>query len=228
VAERRDAREPMPAAEGPLMSRLFTAGHRRLQRQFDSERLADRIEQRLCRDHITADDESYIERMDMLFLATADAAGRPNCSYKGGDPGFVRVLDPKTLLFPNYDGNGMYLSMGNTLENPNVGLLFIDFVNQKRLRLNGVASIESAESLAVPYPAAQFVVKVAVREVFPNCPRYIHKLQLVERSRFVPRAATETPIPGWKRMDWACDVLPAGDAARTEPSSAPDGGARRG
>ena len=154
-------------------------------------------------------------------------AGRPNCSYKGGDPGFVRVLDPKTLLFPNYDGNGMYLSMGNTLENPNVGLLFIDFVNQKRLRLNGDASIEPAESLALTYPEAQFVDRLTVREVFPNCPRYIHRMALVERSRFVPRVATETPIPGWKRMDWACDVLPAGDAARTEPSPRPDGGAPR-
>jgi predicted pyridoxine 5'-phosphate oxidase superfamily flavin-nucleotide-binding protein len=200
---------------------MFTESHRRLQRQFDTVRLADRIEERLCRDHITDDDRAYIERMDMFFLATADAAGHPNCSYKGGDPGFVRVLDPKTLVFPNYDGNGMYLSMGNTLENPHVGLLFIDFENQKRLRLNGVARIEPASTVGMPYPEAQFVVRVTVREVFPNCPRYIHKMQLVERSRYVPRAAVETPVPNWKKTEWACDVLPANDPAR-QPAVPPE------
>jgi len=197
------------------MSKLFGDSQRRLQREFDTERLADRIEQRLFREHITADDRAFIERLDMFFLATADAGGHPNCSYKGGDPGFVRVPDEHTLVFPNYDGNGMYLSMGNVAATAQVGLLFIDFENQKRLRVNGIATIEPASAVEPAYPEAQFVVRVAVRQVFPNCPRYIHKLQLVERSKFVPRAAVPTPVPGWKRMDWACDVLPADDPART-------------
>ena len=197
------------------MSKLFGDSQRRLQREFDTERLADRIEQRLFREHITADDRAFIERLDMFFLATADAGGHPNCSYKGGDPGFVRVPDEHTLVFPNYDGNGMYLSMGNVAATAQVGLLFIDFENQKRLRVNGTATIEPANAVEPVYPEAQFVVRVAVRQVFPNCPRYIHKLQLVERSKFVPREAVPTPVPGWKRMDWACDVLPAGDPART-------------
>jgi uncharacterized protein len=196
------------------VSILFGKSHRRLQREFDTERLADRIEERLFREFINADDRAFIERLDMFFLATADAAGRPNCSYKGGAPGFVRVLDPLTLVFPNYDGNGMYISMGNTLENSHVGVLFIDFENQKRLRLNGTASIVAANSVLPAYVEAQFVVKVAVRQVFPNCPRYIHKMQLVERSKFVPLSRIKTPVPGWKRTDWACDVLPAGDPAR--------------
>jgi hypothetical protein len=196
------------------MSKLFGTTHRQLQRQFGTERLADRIEQRLFREHITDDDRAFIEKLDLFFLATADAAGRPNCSYKGGDPGFVRVIDERTLVFPNYDGNGMYLSMGNAAENPHVGLLFIDFENQKRLRVNGIAEIAAASSLDPPYMEAQFVVKVSVRQVFPNCPRYIHKMQRVEPSKFVPRPAVRTPVPGWKRMDWACDVLPAGDPAR--------------
>ena len=190
------------------MSKLYGESHRKLQREFDTERLANRIEERLFHEHITPDDRAFIERMDMFFLATADKAGYPNCSYKGGDPGFIRVLDPQTLVFPNYDGNGMYLSMGNTLENPEVGLLFIDFEKQKRMRLNGTARIEPANSVEPSYPEAQFVVKVEVRQVFPNCPRYIHKMQLVERSSFVPHAAVATPVPGWKRSDWACDVLP--------------------
>ena len=195
------------------MSKLYGEGHRKLQREFDTERLANRIEERLFHEHITPDDRAFIERMDMFFLATADKAGRPSCSYKGGDPGFVRVLDPQTLVFPNYDGNGMYLSMGNALENPEVGMLFIDFENRKRMRLNGTARIEPTNSIGLSYPEAQFVVKVAVRQVFPNCPRYIHKMQLMERSSFVPQAAVATPVPAWKRMEWACDVLPAGDPA---------------
>jgi predicted pyridoxine 5'-phosphate oxidase superfamily flavin-nucleotide-binding protein len=196
------------------MSKLYADSHRRLQKKFDTERLADRIEQRMLREQLTVEDRAFIGRMDMFFLATADAAGRPNCSYKGGDPGFVRVLDDRTLVFPNYDGNGMYLSMGNVLENAQVGLLFIDFENQKRLRVNGTAHIEAAASVEPAFPEAQFVARVTVRQVFANCPRYIHKRQLVERSTFVPRAAAQTPVPGWKRMDWALDVLPAGDSAR--------------
>jgi predicted pyridoxine 5'-phosphate oxidase superfamily flavin-nucleotide-binding protein len=195
------------------MSKLYGESHRKLQREFDTERLADRIEERLFHEHITPEDKAFIERLDMFFLATADAEGWPNCSYKGGDPGFIRVLDPQTLVFPNYDGNGMYLSMGNTLANPEVGLLFIDFERQKRMRLNGTARIEPAGAVEPAYPEAQFVVKIAVRQVFPNCPRYVHKMQLVERSHFVPRPAVETPVPGWKTAEWSRDVLPMNDPA---------------
>ena len=195
------------------MSKLFRPSHRALQQQFDTTRLADRIEARLFREALTEDDRAFIERLDMFFLATADADGFPNCSYKGGDPGFVRALYAKTLVFPNFDGNGMYLSLGNARENPAVGLLFVDFENQKRLRVNGNASFAPADSVDPPYPEAQFVVRIAVRQVFPNCPRYIHKMQRVEPSKFVPRPGARTPVPAWKRMDWACDVLPAGDPA---------------
>jgi predicted pyridoxine 5'-phosphate oxidase superfamily flavin-nucleotide-binding protein len=153
----------------------------------------------------------------MFFLATADADGRPQCSYKGGEPGFVRVLDEHTIAFPNYDGNGRYMSMGNALANPNVGLLFIDFEGRKRLRLNGVASVDFEDPLRAEWPEAQFVVRVRATEVFPNCPRYIHEYQLVKRSRFVPKAEQETPVPAWKTNDWAKDILPANDPAR-DPS----------
>jgi hypothetical protein len=120
----------------------------------------------------------------------------------------VRVLDEHTLAFPSYDGNGMFLSAGNALANPHVGLLFISFERQKRLRLNGEASVSEDDELLAAYPEAQLIVRVRAREVFPNCGRYIHRYELVERSRFVPRAHCETPVPGWKRSDWARDVLP--------------------
>ena len=195
------------------MSKLYRPSHRALQEQFDTVRLADRIESRLFREQMTADDRAFIERLDLFFLATADARGCPNCSFKGGDPGFVRTLDERTLVFPNYDGNGMYLSLGNAAENPQIGMLFIDFANQKRLRVNGTASIAPSGSVDPPFPEAQFVVRVAVREVFPNCPRYIPTMQRVEQSRFIPRPGVQTPVPGWKRTEWACDVLPEGDPA---------------
>jgi uncharacterized protein len=164
---------------------------------------------------IDAEARAFIERMDMFFLATADAEGRPQCSYKGGDPGFVRVLDEHTIAFPNYDGNGMYLSLGNVLDNPHVGLLFIDFTAARpsRLRLNGIASINKSDELIDDHPGAQLIVRVRATQVFPNCPRYIHRMALIERSRFAPRADGETPIPEWKRSTWACDVRPQGDPA---------------
>ena len=190
------------------MAGLYHDGNRRLQDQFDSRRLADRLEEVKVRDHIDEGDRAFIERLDMFFLATADAQGRPNCSYKGGDPGLVRVLDPRTLAFPGYDGNGMFLSLGNALVNPEVGLLFIDFQRRRRLRLNGTATVSLDDALLGSWPGARQVVRVAVREVFPNCPRYIHQMELVERSRFVPKADEEAPVPEWKRTDWARDVLP--------------------
>jgi predicted pyridoxine 5'-phosphate oxidase superfamily flavin-nucleotide-binding protein len=198
------------------VSSTYHDGSRELQDRFDTRRLADRLDERfVSRPVIDANDRELIERLPMFFLATADAEGRPQCSYKGGDPGFVRVLDERTLAFPNYDGNGMYLSIGNALVNPQVGMLFIDFFATRptRLRVNGIATIDDLDELIGAYPGAQFVVRVRATQVFPNCPRYIHRLAMVEPSSFVPRADRDAPVPDWKRADWACDVLPAGDPA---------------
>jgi uncharacterized protein len=194
---------------------MYHDGSRRLQQRFDTTRLADRLEERfVTHSQIDEDDRRFIESCDMVFIATADADGRPNCSYKGGEPGFVRVLDERTIAWPNYDGNGMYLSMGNLLVNPQVGLLFIHFEQRRRLRLNGIASIAEDDPLLAEYSEAQFIVRVNAERVFPNCPRYIHHYRLVERSRFVPKAECETPVPGWKTREWSRDVLPEQDPAR--------------
>jgi len=196
------------------MSQGFHDGSRVLQDRFDTRTLADRIDDLLVSDAISTGDRAFIEARDMFFLATADVEGRPTCSYKGGEPGFVRVLDPRTLVFPSYDGNGMYLSAGNVLVHPEVGLLFIDFEQGHRMRLEGTASIDLDDPLRDDYPEAQFVVRVRTRAVYPNCPRYIHRYQLVKRSRFVPRGDCLTPVPEWKRSGWAADALPANDPAR--------------
>jgi predicted pyridoxine 5'-phosphate oxidase superfamily flavin-nucleotide-binding protein len=196
------------------MADIYSDGHRSLQDRFDTRRLADRLDQAIVHDTINEHDKAFIEHMDMFFIATVDKHGHANCSYKGGEPGFVRVVDDHTIAFPNYDGNGMYLSMGNVLETSQVGLLFIDFEQQHRMRLNGEATIDPADPLMAEYPEAQFIVRVRAREVFPNCPRYIHKMQLVQRSRFVPKEACDTPVPAWKKGDWVSDVLPEKDRAR--------------
>jgi len=196
------------------MASGYHGGSRSLQDRFDTRALADRIDGLLVSDTISEGDSGFIEGCDMFFLATADAEGRPTCSYKGGEPGFVRVLDERTLVFPSYDGNGMYLSTGNVLVNPHVGLLFIDFVRGHRMRLEGTASIDLNDPLRSDYPEAQFVVRVRARAVYPNCPRYIHRYELVRRSRFVPRSDCLTPVPEWKRSDWAVDALPENDPAR--------------
>jgi predicted pyridoxine 5'-phosphate oxidase superfamily flavin-nucleotide-binding protein len=195
----------------------FHEGSRTLQERFGTRPLADRITEKFVRDRLDDGDRGFVERADMLFLATADAQGRPSCSYKGGDPGFVTVVDPATLAFPNYDGNGMFLSWGNTLANPAVGLLFIDFERGHRLRVNGTATIDVNDELLAAYPGAQFIVRVAIRDVFPNCPRYIHRYRLVERSTYVPRGRHPVPEPDWKREDWAVDVLPAPAATSPAP-----------
>lgn len=196
------------------MSKFYNDWHRSLQDMFDTRRLADRLGDELVHDALSESERQFIEARDMFFLATVDAEGRVNCSYRGGDPGFVRVVDEHTLAFPNYDGNGMYLSMGNVLGTGQVGLLFVDFANPNRLRFNGDASIDLDDPLRDAFPEAQFVVRVRAREIFANCPRYIHKMKYIERSRFVPKTGCTTPVPAWKAGDWVKDDLPQDDPAR--------------
>ncbi len=182
------------------------AGSREVQDRFDTRRLADAITEKTIHDTLSAGDRAFIERMDMFFIASEGANGGLDCSYKGGEPGFVKVVDDRTIAFPNYDGNGQYLTAGNIIETGKVGLLFIDFQNQWRMRLNGTASIDFDDPMRAEWPEAQFVVRVKAEEIFPNCPRYIHKMEMVERSVFVPKAGCETPDPGWK--DHFEDALP--------------------
>ena len=188
-------------------------GNRYFQDRFDTRRIADRIASR-TRDHIDDPARAIIERADMFFLATCDHRGLPTCSYKGGDPGFVRVLEAHWLAFPNYDGNGKYQSMGNLVKNPHVGMLFIDFERQRRLRIQGNASIHEDDALVAAYPGAQFIVRVEVTEVYNNCPRYIHPYQRVAHSEYVPKTDYEPPIPAWKLRDNINPILPVHDPAR--------------
>jgi uncharacterized protein len=178
---------------------MYHEGNRRLQDQFDSRRISDRVEEKLTRTQFTEADKAFIESLPYFFLATADAAGRPDCSYKGGMPGFVRVTGPSELAFPDYDGNGMFKSLGNMLVNPAVGILLIAMHGKpQRLRVNGEAVVSEHDSLLATTVGAQLIVRVAARAIFPNCPRYIPSMELIEPSIYAPRPGCETPEPAWK------------------------------
>jgi predicted pyridoxine 5'-phosphate oxidase superfamily flavin-nucleotide-binding protein len=185
-------------------------GMRELQDRFDSRRLADRLDERLARTTFTDDDRAFIQSRTMFFLASADAQGQPDCSFKGGDPGFVRVTAAGELAFPSYDGNGMFRSLGNVLVNPAVALLFIDFERPRRLRVNGRASIADDDPLLAQFEGAQLVVRVRAERIFPNCPRYIPRMTMAEASPYVPREGCTPPVPAWKTFEAFRDVLPKG------------------
>jgi predicted pyridoxine 5'-phosphate oxidase superfamily flavin-nucleotide-binding protein len=187
---------------------MYHEGARALQDRFDSRRIADRLEQVTVHAEFTEADKTFVERAPMFFLATADADGWPDSSYKGGVPGFVRVVDPRTLAFPSYDGNGMFRSLGNIVANPKVGLLFIDFQQPNRMRVKGTASLHDDDELLDVFEGAQLVVRVTAEAIFPNCPRYIHRMDLVEHSVYAPRPDHTPPVPEWKQMDVFRDYLP--------------------
>ncbi|MEK7330160.1 MAG: pyridoxamine 5'-phosphate oxidase family protein, partial [Candidatus Eisenbacteria bacterium] len=202
---------------------MYHAGSRQLQGRFDSIRIADRLEEVTVHTAFSERDRELIERSPMFFLATADAEGRPDCSYKGGLPGFVRVVDDRTLAWPDYDGNGMFRSLGNLLVNPQVGLLFVDLEQPRRVRVNGTATVSPADPLLAEFPGAQLVVRVTAERIFPNCPRYIHRWRLVEHSAYAPRADHEPPTPDWKLDPAFHDALPRGRAAPPRTGGASEG-----
>jgi len=195
-----------------MVSRLYSEGSRRLQDQFDTRRIADRLEKVDLLEEFTDEHRAIIEAAPMFFLATADSRGRPDVSYKGGLPGFVRIVGPSTLAFPDYNGNGMFKSLGTLLDNPNVGLLFINWAdNPKKLRVLGKASIDENDPLLEDYVGAQLIVRVTAERIFDNCPRYLHQIEIKHYSKYVPRAEQEAPIPDWKQNPVYRDALPERD-----------------
>lgn len=181
---------------------MFHDGNRRLQDQFDSRRISDRLEEKLTRRRFSAADRAFIEGAAFFFLATADDRGRADCSFKGGRPGFVRVLGDVELAFPDYDGNGMFKSLGNILLNPEVGMLFIDMGDKpRRLRVNGTAAVSRDDPAMQRFAGAQLLVRVTARAIFPNCPRYIATSGATEPSKYAPRPDYVPPEPAWKSFD---------------------------
>ncbi len=198
------------------MSTIYGDKHRELQAQFETRKMADRMEEAIIKTALDDMDKHFVSTRDMFFLSTVDHKGRPTVSYKGGDPGFITIVDDQTIAFPSYDGNGMYYSMGNIAGNPEIGILFIDFEVPNRMRLQGRASITPQDPLLARYKEADLIVRVAITQTWVNCPRYIHRYQKLAQSRYVPRVENETPFCVWKRIDGFQDVLRPQDIGRTE------------
>ncbi len=193
---------------------FYTDSQRQIQEQHDSQNLAVAMELGIVKDEIEDRHVPFIESRDFFFLSTVNGRGEPTVSHKGGDVGTVRVLDSKTLAFPMYDGNGMFLSMGNIAETAKIGLLFIDFETPNRVRVQATASLTHDAELLASYPGAIGVVLAKVDQTFINCARYIHKHDRRETSRYVPDEAGEQPYASWKRIDDLQDFLPEKDQGR--------------
>ncbi|MBR7621733.1 pyridoxamine 5'-phosphate oxidase family protein [Phenylobacterium sp. 20VBR1] len=188
---------------------MYHEGQRVLQDAFGSRALADRLDETLRHDAFTDRDSAFIGEQSFFFLATADADGRPDCSFKGGPPGFARVIAPDTLIFPDYDGNGMFRSLGNLTANPNVGLLFLSVGERpQRLRVNGTAQVLADDPLLAQIPGAQLLIRVTPRDIFPNCPRYIPTLSVTAPSVYAPEADKPVVEADWKAHPMFADVVP--------------------
>jgi predicted pyridoxine 5'-phosphate oxidase superfamily flavin-nucleotide-binding protein len=188
---------------------FYKEGHRALQDRFGTRALADRWTETVIKDEIADWQVKMVERAPYFWLATADADGWPDVSYKGGRPGFVKVMDDKrTLMFPSYDGNGMFRSLGNISVNPRVGLLFVDFARPKRFRVKGLATIIYDPAVLERWPGAEAVVSVDTRNAFSNCPRYVHDSTTGKLSPYAPGGEVDPPVPEWKESDDVKPLLP--------------------
>jgi predicted pyridoxine 5'-phosphate oxidase superfamily flavin-nucleotide-binding protein len=188
-----------------------------LQRRFDTEALAAAELAVIVHDALSPNDRAFIAAIEMFWLASVDPHGSPTVSYKGGAPGFVKMPDDRTLLFPCFDGNGMFFSMGNIAATAHVGLLFMDFTTPSRLRVQGDARLSDEAAIVGLWPGAQFAVRVDITALITNCPRYIPRMQRMQASRYVPDPRTgEQPIPGWKRIDAIQGVLPRRDQGKAD------------
>ena len=199
------------------MSEFYTPSQNRLQEEFATRGLAERLVDSIVTEELDAEQTAFIQGRSMFFLSTIDEWGFPSVSYKGGAPGFVRVTHSRNLVFPNYDGNGMFMSMGNIEAQRKVGLLFIDFETPHRLRLRGAAHLRRSGPMLSSFPGATMAVEVEIERVWQNCPRYVHKMRPLEQSPYVPGPDGSVKFALWKRIDVIQDVL--SDADRAEAQS---------
>lgn len=180
---------------------FYTDAQRKMQDKFESRQLADAMEGAIIEDRVNEGHAAFIESRDFFFLSTVTASGEPTVSHKGGGVGTVKVLDSQTIAFPAYDGNGMFLSLGNIADTAKIGLLFMDFETPNRVRVQATAQVHTDDVLLEQFPGAIAVVHAHVDAVFVNCARYIHKHLRQETSRYVPDAKGQQPYATWKRID---------------------------
>jgi uncharacterized protein len=200
------------------MSEFYGPAQRALQDEFDTRRLADAHQMTIISDGIDDDRAAFIESRDFFFLSTVGADGWPTVSYKGGPTGVVQVEDEHTIVFPSYDGNGMFLSMGNIDSGADsgakIGLLFIDFETPNRLRLHATATVHRDDPAMERFPGAELIVRGRVDNTFINCARYVHPHERVRSSDYVPDEQGVQPYPAWKRIDLIQAFLPESQQGR--------------
>ena len=198
------------------MASLYSPQHRALQEEFNTTKLAELLDNGWIHETIAEEEKQFISTRDMFFLSTVDPEGMPTVSYKGGGVGFVKVLDETTLVFPGFDGNGMFYSVGNIDAQGKVGMLFIDFETPHRIRVQGTAKLLRDHPLMAEYTEAKYLIMVTVTKIWVNCPRYIHKYKKIDQSKYVPEPCKVTPIPTWKRMDIVQDAITPEEKAIAE------------
>ncbi|MEL6893533.1 MAG: pyridoxamine 5'-phosphate oxidase family protein [Actinomycetota bacterium] len=195
---------------------FYTAAQRDQQERFESRPLADALEAAIVTDEVSEEQAAFISSRDFFFLSTVNERGEPTVSFKGGGVGTVTVVDPSTLAFPIYDGNGMFLSVGNIADTAKIGMLFIDFETPQRVRVQADAEVHHDHELLTAYPGAIAVVIAHVTAAFVNCARYIHRHERVEDSKYVPDESGAQPVPSWKRIDMIQGFLGEADRVAVE------------
>lgn len=190
---------------------FFHPGMRELQDRFEGRAVPDRLAENRMRTAFSDTDRAFIETSSFFFLSTATAES-VDCSFKGGDAGFVRTVGDNVLEWPDYDGNRMYRSLGNIVRSPRVGLLLIRFDGTRfdgsaRLRINGRAELDENPAAREGLPGAKRIVRVTADHIFTNCPRYIPTMASEEASVYTPRDGYTPPDPAWKSRDFVKDIF---------------------
>ncbi|QYA99956.1 pyridoxamine 5'-phosphate oxidase family protein (plasmid) [Rhodococcus sp. USK10] len=176
------------------MRQISSGGERHLQHRYGTVERAARFYAEQVLDHLTPAMIDFVGRQEIAFVATADAAGECDNSLRTGAPGFLHVIDPTTLAYPEYRGNGVMASLGNIAENPHVGLVLVDFVhNLIGLHINGAARIVEDEVLRSELPdlpgdgapgrIPQRWVVVEVKEAYIHCRKHIPRMEPVPSHR---------------------------------------------
>jgi predicted pyridoxine 5'-phosphate oxidase superfamily flavin-nucleotide-binding protein len=174
--------------------RSGSQGERELQNTYGTQERAERFYDQQILDHLNAKMREFVARQEMLFVATSDRSGACDSSFRAGPPGFVQVLDGKNLAYPEYRGNGVMASLGNISENPNVGLLIIDFVQDViGLHVNGTAQIVEDPAMRAAFPnisvdpapgrRPERWVWITVEEAYIHCSKHLPRLAKVSHTR---------------------------------------------
>jgi predicted pyridoxine 5'-phosphate oxidase superfamily flavin-nucleotide-binding protein len=190
---------------------FFHSGMRELQDRFEGRAVPDRLADNRMRTAFSDTDREFIQTSSFFFLSTATPES-VDCSFKGGDPGFVQVVGENILEWPDYDGNRMYRSLGNIIRNPRLGLLFIRFDGTRfdgsaRLRVNGKAVLDESDAAREGIPGAKRIIRMTAEHIFTNCPRYIPTMASEGASVFTPRNGYTPPEPAWKSRDFVKDIF---------------------